>query len=49
MATITLKSGEIRYFSGGLKITVSNGRYVIKYLNKIETISVDQVREIRVF
>jgi len=49
MTTITLKSGEIKYFSGGLKITVSNGRFVIKYLDKVETIPVDQVREIRVF
>jgi len=47
--TITLKSGEIKYFSGGLKITISNGRYVIKYLNIVETIPIDQVKEIRVF
>ena len=49
MITITLKSGEIRYFSGGLRITISNGRYVIKYLNKVETILIDLIEEIRVF
>lgn len=49
MITITLKSGEIKYFSGGLKITISNGKFVIKYSNKIETIPVDQVREIKVY
>ena len=49
LTAITLKSGEIKYFSDGLKITISNRRFVIKYSNNVETIAINQVKEIRVF
>jgi len=47
--TIVLKSGKGICFPCELKITISNGRFVIKYLDKVETIPIDQIKEIRVF
>ena len=45
---ITLNSGQEYKFQGDIKITISNGRYVIKYTNIVETFLVDLVKEIRI-
>lgn len=46
--TIILYTGEVKFFHGKVSITISNGRFVIKYRNKVETFRIDLVKEIRV-